>query len=177
MTYRTTPKFRSLGLARTAALCVGVMACSHPTSAAGAAPTPRDSAAVHTARADSMGHAAAADTTPTRRPDSTASPAPAGAPAQTAADTQYLKFDAATNTVTFLLVAGPFNFNGYTGGGATLTVPPRSANVINFEQNDGTPPQVARPKCTRTSPSSCSRCGATNLASRWICASWSGKSI
>lgn len=142
MTYRATTKFRSPGLALTAALCVGAaMACSHPSSgpAAGAAPVPRDSAAVHTASADSMGHGSAADTTPTRPPDSTTSPAPAAAPTPAAADTQYLKYDAASKTVTFLLVAGPFSFDGYTGGGATLAVPPRSVNVINFEQNDGTP--------------------------------------
>jgi plastocyanin len=140
MTHRTTTKFHSLGLALAATVCAGTaMACSHPASAPAAAPAPKDSAAVHTASADSMGHAAAADTAATRPPDSTSSPAPAAAPAAAAADTQYLKFDAATNTVTFLLVAGPFNFDGYTSGGATLTVPPRSANVINFEQNDGTP--------------------------------------
>ena len=62
---------------------------------------------------------------------------PLRAPA--ASDTQFLKYDAASNTVTFRLVAGPFDFNGYTGGGGTLTVPPGSNNVINFEQNDGTP--------------------------------------
>ena len=41
--------------------------------------------------------------------------------------------------MTFRLVAGPFDFNGFTNGGATLTVPPGSTNVWNFEQNDGTP--------------------------------------
>jgi hypothetical protein len=30
-------------------------------------------------------------------------------------------------------------FNGYGSGGATLTVPPGSANVWNFVQDDGTP--------------------------------------
>ena len=35
-----------------------------------------------------------------------------------------LQYDAKTNTVTFRLVAGPFQFNGYGNGGATLTVPP-----------------------------------------------------
>ena len=44
--------------------------------------------------------------------------------------------------MTFRLVAGPFDFNGYTNGGATLTVPSRSNNVINFEQDDGTPHSV-----------------------------------
>jgi hypothetical protein len=52
---------------------------------------------------------------------------------------KYLSFDSTTNTVTFKLVAGPFAFNGYTGGGATLTVPSHSTNVMNFVQDDGTP--------------------------------------
>ena len=64
---------------------------------------------------------------------------PAATPAPAAADTQWLKFDPATKTVTFRLVAGPFDWNGYTNGNATLTVPPNSPNIINFEQNDGTP--------------------------------------
>jgi len=64
--------------------------------------------------------------------------APAATPAPAAADS-FLTYDAATNTVTFALIAGPFDFNGYTSGGATLTVPPGSNNVINFEQKDGTP--------------------------------------
>ena len=41
--------------------------------------------------------------------------------------------------MTFQLVAGPFSFNGFTTAGGRLTVPPRSNNVINFEQGDGTP--------------------------------------
>jgi len=52
---------------------------------------------------------------------------------------QWLKYDAASNTVTFELVAGPFNFNGYTSGGATLTLPPKANVVINFVNKDGTP--------------------------------------
>ncbi|HEU5169467.1 MAG TPA: sulfocyanin-like copper-binding protein [Gemmatimonadales bacterium] len=64
----------------------------------------------------------------------------APAPASTAANgAEWIKWDAATNTVTFRLVAGPFDFNGYTSGRATLVVPSRSNVVINFEQNDGTP--------------------------------------
>ena len=39
--------------------------------------------------------------------------------------------------MTFRLVAGPFQFNGFGDGGATLTVPPGSINVWNFEQDDG----------------------------------------
>ena len=68
-----------------------------------------------------------------------AEPAPAEAPTAAPADTQYLKYDAATKTVTFKLVAGPFAFNGFTNGGGTLTVPPGSTNVWNFVQDDGTP--------------------------------------
>ena len=66
------------------------------------------------------------------------------ATAQTSAS-KWLSYNAPTKTVTFALeagtpgAAGPFNFNGYTSGGATLTVPSRSSNVINFVQNDGTP--------------------------------------
>ena len=75
---------------------------------------------------------------PAPAPD-TAPAAHAEAPAAPTSDDEYLQYDAATNTVTFKLVAGPFAFNGYTGGGATLTVPPRSTNVMIFEQADGTP--------------------------------------
>ena len=65
-------------------------------------------------------------------------PAPA-APADTGDSAQYLSFDAASNTVTFKLVAGPFVFNGAGNGEATLTLPPKSNVVINFVQDDGTP--------------------------------------
>ena len=50
-----------------------------------------------------------------------------------------LAWDAATKTVTFALSAGVFDFNGYTSGRATLTVPPKSNVVMNFSQDDGTP--------------------------------------
>jgi plastocyanin len=68
--------------------------------------------------------------------------ATASAAAQVAAqptDSEYVKWDPATKTVTFRLVAGPFEFNHFTSGGGTLTVPPGSTNVWNFLQNDGTP--------------------------------------
>jgi len=67
------------------------------------------------------------------------------ASAKPAADSQWLKYDAATKTVTFALVAGapggggPFNFNGYTSGAAALTVPAGSKVVMNFVNEDGTP--------------------------------------
>jgi hypothetical protein len=60
-------------------------------------------------------------------------------PADTGDTAQYLSFDAASNTVTFRLVAGPFVFNGYGSGQATLTLPSKSNVVINFVQDDGTP--------------------------------------
>ena len=60
-------------------------------------------------------------------------------PPATHADSQWVTWDAGTKTVTFRLVAGPFDWNGYSNGGATLTVPSGTTNVVNFEQNDGTP--------------------------------------
>jgi hypothetical protein len=50
-----------------------------------------------------------------------------------------LSYDAATNTVTFELIAGPFTFNGYRNGGATLLVPSKANIVIDFVNKDGTP--------------------------------------
>jgi sulfocyanin len=64
--------------------------------------------------------------------------------AQTA-PSKWVSYDAATKTVTFALDAGapgangPFNFDGYTNGGATLTVPASSNVMINFANMDGTP--------------------------------------
>jgi hypothetical protein len=58
---------------------------------------------------------------------------------------KWLAFDAATNTVTFKLVAGRdrgesrLNFNGYTDGKASLVVPPKSAIVMNFVNQDSLP--------------------------------------
>lgn len=66
-----------------------------------------------------------------------AAPAPA-APAPAAAD-KWLSYDAATNTVTFELIAGPFTFNGFRNGEGTLAVPPKANMVINFVNKDGTP--------------------------------------
>lgn len=63
-----------------------------------------------------------------------------------AADSKYLKWDAATRTVTFELVAGahggaksPFNFSGYVDGEANLVVPPGVNVIMPFYQADGTP--------------------------------------
>jgi hypothetical protein len=77
---------------------------------------------------------ASAQTDSTRTGQAAAAPsAPAGA------QSQWLKYDAASNTATFELMAGPFNFNGFTNGGATLTLPPKSNVVMNFVNKDGTP--------------------------------------
>ena len=69
----------------------------------------------------------------------------APAAAAQAAPGQSLSWDAAANTVTFALVAGapgksgPFNFNGYTTGAATLVVPANSTVVMDFRNDDYTP--------------------------------------
>ena len=61
------------------------------------------------------------------------------------APSQWVSYDAASKTVTFALdagapgTAGPFNFNGYTNGAATLVVPAASTVVMNFVNDDGTP--------------------------------------
>ena len=58
---------------------------------------------------------------------------------------KWVSWDGATKTVTFELVAGapgksgPFNFNGYTAGAATLVIPAKSAVVMNFQNADGNP--------------------------------------
>jgi sulfocyanin len=70
---------------------------------------------------------------------------PALQSAGAAQDSRYLKWDPATKTATFELIAGgegaksPFNFNGYIDGEASLVVPPGVAVVMNFIQKDGTP--------------------------------------
>jgi hypothetical protein len=65
----------------------------------------------------------------------------AAAPTASGSQDQYLKYDAASNTVTFELIGGPagFQFNGYSSGGATLTLPPKANVVMNFINKDGTP--------------------------------------
>lgn len=62
-----------------------------------------------------------------------------------AQDSPFLKWDPATKTVTFELIAGadgassPFNFNGFVDGEANLVVPSGANVVMNFVQKDGTP--------------------------------------
>ena len=76
---------------------------------------------------------------PGRKPPTTpADTSKAAAPAPAGQD-QWLKYDAGSNTVTFELIAGPFNFNGFTNGGATLAVPAKANVVIDFINKDGTP--------------------------------------
>lgn len=88
---------------------------------------------------------AASDSGPSA-PESTSatkdsSSAPASQPAASGQQDQVLKYDAASNTVTFQLIGGPngFQFNGYSNGGATLTLPSKANVVINFVNKDGTP--------------------------------------
>jgi hypothetical protein len=94
-----------------------------------ASPSPADSAGQRPA--DTAATSAARDST---QPASEMNPAPAGA-----SDSGFVQYDPSTKTVTFRLVAGPFTFDGYSKGGATLTIPPGTTNVWNFEQGDGTP--------------------------------------
>lgn len=61
-------------------------------------------------------------------------------------DPKWLKWNPATRTVTFELIAGltgqvksPFNFNGYVDGELTLVVPESTTVVMNFINEDGTP--------------------------------------
>jgi sulfocyanin SoxE-like protein len=75
---------------------------------------------------------------PAATPTTDSAAAPAAAAASAGQD-QVLKYDAGTSTVTFELIAGPFNFNGYTNGGATLLLPSKANVVINFVNKDGTP--------------------------------------
>ena len=63
----------------------------------------------------------------------------ASAAASLAVGDEGLSYDASTNTVTFDLVAGPFNFNGYRSGEATLVVPSKANIIMNFVNRDGTP--------------------------------------
>ncbi|HWA16641.1 MAG TPA: sulfocyanin-like copper-binding protein [Gemmatimonadales bacterium] len=73
--------------------------------------------------------------------------ATAGAQALREPDPSWLSWNATTRTTTFKLIGGltgtgaksPFNFNGYTDGDLTLSVPQGSTVVVNFVNDDGTP--------------------------------------
>jgi plastocyanin len=114
-----------------------VAACSSqtPQPATGAAPTRAESTAATAPAPGAHAEPSPAASQPSAEPSAPGTAASAGTPA----DSGYVQYDAKTRTVTFRLVAGPFQFNGYGSGGATLTVPPGTANVWNFEQADGTP--------------------------------------
>jgi hypothetical protein len=70
------------------------------------------------------------------------SPAPA---VQADSGSKWVSYDPGSNTVTFQLDAGapsgngPFNFDGYSNGKATLVVPPGSTVIMNFVNDDATP--------------------------------------
>jgi hypothetical protein len=90
----------------------------------------------HPVRKSGVGvtRAVSTDTTP-KAPKAAETAASAPATGQD----EWLSYDAATNTVTFELIAGPFTFNGYRNGEATLVVPPKANIVMNFINKDGTP--------------------------------------
>jgi plastocyanin len=121
---------------------IGVAACSarQPEPAGGAAPARAETRSA--APTDTLDPPpAAAVHADTGHPPVASEPAsaPASSAADSGADSGYVRYDPATKTVTFRLVAGPFLFNGFGSGSATLTVPPGSTNVWNFVQADGTP--------------------------------------
>jgi plastocyanin len=131
MTFRIDSGFSRVLLM---AVSLGTAAgCSRrsPEPSGGAAPAAESGSTTATASA------AAKVAQPTDSPPVTAPASPGAVPA--APDSEYVKWDPATKTVTFRLVAGPFDFNHFTNGGGTLTVPAGSTNVWNFLQNDGTP--------------------------------------
>jgi hypothetical protein len=135
MTFRIVSDFsRAVLLAVSLGTASG---CSNrtPASSAGAAPAAETAAPAETGTTAATVAAESTDSAPAEAPTPTA--ATSTTPA--AADSEYLKWDPATKTVTFKLVAGPFDFNHFTNGGGTLTVPAGSTNVWNFLQNDGTP--------------------------------------
>jgi Sulfocyanin (SoxE) domain len=126
---------------------------THASSASVAAPAkPRVRPNIDPGRVSTKPKTSSAAATPpasTATPSDTASAASASSGSdstetQAASSGQQgedLKYDAASNTVTFQLIGGPhgFQFNGFSSGGATLTLPPKANVVINFVNKDGTP--------------------------------------
>jgi plastocyanin len=110
---------------------------SAPPTVPPAAKKPTSAARKPTASGEKQVTQAEQPATPSEKPAD--APAPAATPAAAPQGDEWVTYDAASNTVTFKLEAGPFSFNGFTNGGATLTVPPKSTVVMNFVQNDGTP--------------------------------------
>ena len=107
-----------------------------PTVMTDSAAAKTDSATQPPARPRGPTASSPTDTTASR-PVSEAAASPA--PSATASPDKSLKYDPATNTVTFELIAGPFTFNGYRDGQATLSLPPKANVVMNFVNKDGTP--------------------------------------
>ena len=107
-----------------------------PSATAPVKPAPKKPSPVAKKSTSTAEKPTAAAEQPTATPESPAPATPPPAPAQT---DEWVTYDAASNTVTFKLEAGPFSFNGFSSGGGTLTVPPKSTVVMNFVQNDGTP--------------------------------------
>jgi hypothetical protein len=76
-------------------------------------------------------------------PTETAARSPAAVHADSGS--KWVSYDAKSNTVTFQLEAGapggpgPFNFDAYSNGKATLVVPSGSAVIMNFVNHDATP--------------------------------------
>jgi sulfocyanin SoxE-like protein len=140
-----------LGLGLAASLGLAVCTAPAPHRSTGAVPTTAES----TAGPAPGAHAAGSPTTQRTHPDPASPPDPAReAPTPAKADSGYVQYDQATKTVTFRLVTGPFQFNGFSSGGATLTVPPGSNNIWNFEQADGTPHSAEIASGTGTPPNS-----------------------
>jgi hypothetical protein len=126
-----------------AAAGTSASATATPTAAAPSQDTPKQRAATLQAKPlprpsidPGRKPASAAQDTSAQPAPSPAAPQPSGAN-----QGQGLKYDAASNTVTFDLVGGPsgFQFNGYASGGATLTLPSKANVVMNFVNKDGTP--------------------------------------
>jgi plastocyanin len=145
MSPRTLVSMSSLATLLVASLtAAAVPACSprHAEAASGGGPSPADTAGLpDTILTPTAGapEPSAAATTDSIVDSAVAAADRADSDLAVVADSQWVAWDPATKTVTFRLVAGPFDWNGYTSGGATLTVPSGSTNVFNFEQNDGTP--------------------------------------
>jgi Sulfocyanin (SoxE) domain len=107
------------------------------TSAAQAAPVKASTAP----RARASASRTSTAPKPTASPSAPAADSASATPAPAAATGQekWLSYDAATKTVTFELIAGPFTFNGFRNGGGTLVVPASANVVMNFVNKDGTP--------------------------------------
>ena len=112
------------------------------SAAAAPVPSPRVKPSIDPGRKAPAPRSTTAPAPSASRQDSaSSSAAPASAATSASGQDKSLKYDAATNTVTFELIGGPsgFQFNGYASGGATLTVPPKANMVMNFVNKDGTP--------------------------------------